>query len=740
MNEKILIVDDEPDTLKFLEFVLSDEGFRITSASDGKKAIDVFRSEPFDLVITDLKMPEMEGTELIKQLKKTDEDVEIIVLTAFATVDNAIETLKDNRAFNFLKKPLEDIEVLFNVIRQALEKRRLRMENKVILTELRKHHDHLEELVAQRTSELLKTNKQLQLENKKRQQAEKALLREADVNAALTELAKTVISSESIAEISYLVLEKAKHFTTSVTGFAGYIEPETACLITPTLTRETWKSCRIPDKNFIFKKFTGLWGWVLKNKKPLLTNAPADDPSYCGTPEDHLPIRNFLSVPAMLGEKLVGQISVANSDQNYTRRDIELLEKLADLYSLAIRRKQSEDERDKLQAQVRHSQKMESLGTLAGGIAHDFNNILYGILGYADLAMDNIPKDSVAYNDISQILIAAKRASDLISQILTFSRQTETDRIPVLIHPIINESLKLLKKTMLTNIDIRHTIDKDCGPVLADVTQIHQVIINLCTNAYYSMRNQGGILEVCLKEVAVSPEFAAEHPDLREGRYARLTVKDTGHGIDKVTADRIFDPFFTTKPVGEGTGMGLSTVHGIVKDHNGVIIVESKPGKGTRFDVFLPVTDQKVSISRSKNDPSSFPNTGGNILFVDDEVMLGDTVRRNLARFGFNVTTFSDSIEALKRFRTNPDKFDLVIADMKMPGMTGVELAKKLLDIRPGIPIILSSGAGEIIREEKIRAMGIREYVRKPVEPRDLAKIILRTLKQENTEENIPRG
>lgn len=293
---------------------------------------------------------------------------------------------------------------------------------------------------------------------------------------------------------------------------------------------------------------------------------------------------------------------------------------------------------------------------------------------------------------------------------------------------------------MLTNIDIRHTIDKDCGPVLADVTQIHQVIINLCTNAYYSMRNQGGILEVCLKEVAVSPEFAAEHPDLREGRYARLTVKDTGHGIDKVTADRIFDPFFTTKPVGEGTGMGLSTVHGIVKDHNGVIIVESKPGKGTRFDVFLPVTDQKVSISRSKNDPSSFPNTGGNILFVDDEVMLGDTVRRNLARFGFNVTTFSDSIEALKRFRTNPDKFDLVIADMKMPGMTGVELAKKLLDIRPGIPIILSSGAGEIIREEKIRAMGIREYVRKPVEPRDLAKIILRTLKQENTEENIPRG
>ncbi len=245
------------------------------------------------------------------------------------------------------------------------------------------------------------------------------------------------------------------------------------------------------------------------------------------------------------------------------------------------------------------------------------------------------------------------------------------------------------------------------------------------------MRNHGGMLEVRLKEIEITPEFAADHPDLTEGRYARITVKDTGHGMDKVTEDRIFDPFFTTKPVGEGTGMGLSTAHGIIKDHNGVIRVRSTPGKGTHFDIFLPITNQKISMTEAEDDDSSFTNTGGNILFVDDEVMLADTVKRSLSRFGFDVTTFSDSIGAMKMFRADPDKFDLVITDVKMPGMTGIELAKKLLEICPGIPIILSSGAGEIIDEEKIRSLGIREYVRKPVEPRDLAKIILRMLKQE---------
>ncbi len=478
MNEKILIVDDEPQALKFLDFVLSDEGFRITSASDGEEAINIFRSESFDLVITDIRMPGMKGTELIKQLKKKDPDVEIIVLTAFATVDNAIETLQDDRAFNFLKKPLEDIEVFFNVIAQALEKRRLRMENKAIHTEIRKHHDQLEELVAQRTSELIKANKQLVLENKKRRQAEKALLWEADVNAALAELAKTVISSESVEEISYLVQEKAKHFTASLSGFAGYITPETGYLITPTLNRDAWKACQVPDKNFIFKEFTGLWGWVLKNKKFLLTNTPADDSRSCGTPEGHLPIRNFLSVPAMVGEKLVGQISVANSDCDYTQRDVELLEKLAGLYSIAIRRKHRKmKETNRVRPGSAFTKKDGILETLAGGIAYDFINIL-AAFGPTLIAMDKIPKDCTAYNDISQILTAGKRASDLISQILTFSRQTESERIPILIHPIINESLKLLRKTMLTNIDIRHSIDPGCGPVLADITQIHQVIMN----------------------------------------------------------------------------------------------------------------------------------------------------------------------------------------------------------------------------------------------------------------------
>jgi len=376
----------------------------------------------------------------------------------------------------------------------------------------------------------------------------------------------------------------------------------------------------------------------------------------------------------------------------------------------------------KLETKLRQAQKMEAIGTLAGGIAHDFNNILSMIMGYTELTMMNLPEDSRAQDNMNKVFKASERARDLVKQILAFSRQTEQEQKPVQIHLIVKEALKLLRPSLPTTIEIRQNI-ASTGTVMADATQMHQVIMNLSTNAYHAMSEKGGILEVSLTDVELDSDFTARHPGTHPGPYLRLTVSDTGHGMEKKVIDRIFEPYYTTKEKGEGTGMGLSVVHGIVKGHGGAITVYSEPGKGSTFNVFLPRIEE-VEVVAETEEMMPIPMGKERILFVDDEPAIVDIGKGMLEHLGYTVVTRTSSIEALEAFKAMPDKFDLVITDMTMPKMTGDELAKELMKIRTDIPIIVCTGFSERINEEKAKAMGIRAFVMKPIVQREMAKAI----------------
>ena len=383
-------------------------------------------------------------------------------------------------------------------------------------------------------------------------------------------------------------------------------------------------------------------------------------------------------------------------------------------------------ERKHLEEQLRQAYKMEAIGTLAGGIAHDFNNILTPIIVQSELALMDIEEKSPIRFNLQEVLKAGLRAKDLVKQILTFSRQSEQQPIPLKITPSIKEAIKLLRASLPTTIEIQLDLNGGEDTVIADPTQIHQVLMNLCTNAGHAMRDKGGILNVSLDTVEVDPEFASGHAGLEPGSYLKLAVSDTGHGISPEVLDRIFDPFFTTKDRSEGTGMGLAVVHGIIKSYGGEITVESELGKGTTFMIFFPgvttvVTDEPEIAEK-------LPMGNERILLVDDEEGMVDALRKMLSRLGYQVVEKTSSIEALEVFGAAPDRFDLVITDQTMPNKTGMELAKIILSIRSNIPIILCTGFSESVNEESAKAMGISAFVMKPIVMRDIAHTIREVL------------
>jgi len=398
-----------------------------------------------------------------------------------------------------------------------------------------------------------------------------------------------------------------------------------------------------------------------------------------------------------------------------------------DLYSVSFvqditERKEAEKHRLRLETQMRETQKMESLGTLAGGIAHDFNNILAAILGYAELARLECPVDSKSKQYVSQISQAGRRAKDLVQQILTFSRQGPSEKGPLDMSLVIEEALKLIKATLPTNIEIRENILSDLASVFADESQIHQIVMNLCTNAHHAMKNTGGTLDVSLRTVAIQEQDAQNYSGMAPGNYLRLSIADTGPGIAPNMIDRIFEPYFTTKPTGEGTGLGLSTVHGIVKSHGGSIKVYSESGVGTTFHIFLPVVDAFPGADAKQS--GRLPTGNESILFVDDEKSLIDLGRTLLERLGYRVETRASSIDAIEAFRRDPQKYDLIITDMAMPKMSGEELSREMKAVRSDIPIILCSGFGDRMNDRGKDAIGVSAFLMKPVTYADLANTV----------------
>jgi PAS domain S-box-containing protein len=393
-------------------------------------------------------------------------------------------------------------------------------------------------------------------------------------------------------------------------------------------------------------------------------------------------------------------------------------------------------EKQRLEQLLRQAQKMESIGTLAGGIAHDFNNILTSIIGYGDFVYDKLPDGSEDQRMMQHVIQGAKRASQLVKQILTFSRKGELEQHPMLIQYIIKEVVKLLRASIPSSISIKQDIDTKCGPVLADPSQIHQIVMNLCTNAFHAMRDINGEIRISLSPAELD-ESEAHRLKLLPGHYIKLEVSDTGPGIDPAIVDRIFDPYFTTKGPAEGTGLGLAVVHGIIKSYGGHIEVESQLGQGALFRIYLPRcgdsdwgdATEPVVVDR---------NLAGTerILAVDDEEVIASLIGKMLEEFGYTVTSRTSSVEALAAFKARPQDYDLVVTDMTMPNMCGLELAQKIMAIRPEIPIILCTGFSEIVDEAKAKAAGIRELVMKPVAKNQLALVARKVLDAADTGDN----
>ena len=466
--------------------------------------------------------------------------------------------------------------------------------------------------------------------------------------------------------------------------------------------------------NPAFEKITGY------SKKELIGNNPRMLKS--GRQDEHFYQELWQTITS--GEPWHGFFVNRRKDGNLYREEAFIKPIMDDdgviQYFVTVKRDITQENR--LQRQLIQSQKMEAIGTLAGGIAHDFNNILSAILGFAELALFELTEESRSYDDVSEIVTAGNRAKDLVRQILTFSRKTEQEFKPTNIVPLISEALKFLRATLPSTIEIQKQIDAVRVEVLCNSTMVQQILMNLCTNAAHAMKDTGGILTVRLLEIDIQEDGISNLPDLPPGPYVHLTIGDTGPGIESGNLGRIFDPYFTTKDKGEGTGLGLSVVHGIAQSLKGTVEVDSDPGKGTEFNVYLPRVIGKSDMAADQ--PQVLSTGNERILLVDDEDALATMGRSMLDRLGYKVTVETDSYEALETFKAQPIEYDLIISDKTMPRLTGFDLAEEIKKIRPDVPFIICTGYSDEIEADKAARLGINRLIVKPLSMDDLAKAV----------------
>ncbi len=425
------------------------------------------------------------------------------------------------------------------------------------------------------------------------------------------------------------------------------------------------------------------------------------------------------------GEHVEYELTDPKNNRYYSITNSPILHSGGSISKLAIFRDITEIK--ETEEHLHQTSKMESIGTIAGGIAHDFNNLLYMIVGNAELALEDIPEWNPTHTHIEEIKTASLRAAGIVKQLLNFSRKIDHKRIPISVITIVKDALKFMRSTIPSTVEIRkHLPDTDIS-IMADSIQINQILMNLFTNASQAMEETGGIIGINVEKKSLTEGSADNYPDLSAGEYVKITVSDTGPGIEPEIIDRIFDPYFTTKEVGKGSGMGLAVVHGLVNNHNGAITVDNELGKGATFTILLPmVFDEPVMEAKPSSD--KIPRGNETILFVDDEESIATMIGQMLERLGYQVETQLNPLEALELFKSKPHEFDLVITDMTMPQMTGVKLSKKLKIVRSDIPVIICTGHSSLIDEDKAKEMGLDSYVLKPIVKREIARTIQEVL------------
>ncbi len=555
---------------------------------------------------------------------------------------------------------------------------------------------------------------------------------------ALYDLSKMHNSSRQ--EILDFALEAGVKVTNSKIGYIYLCSEDETELYLHAWSKDVMPQCRVetyPDKYLV--AHTGLWGEAIRQRKPIITNDYASSQLRKGYPKGHVPIIRHMNLPVFDNKKIVLIAGVGNKENDYNQEDVQQLSLMMDGMWHILKRKQTEEalkksnenlkndlvKRKALEKQLRQAHKMESIGTLAGGIAHDFNNIISSVIGYTELTMGEVKKDSLAYENLTQVLSAGLRAKELVKQILTFSRQDETEPQPVLLRPMVKEVLKLIRVSLPEIIKIDQKIVGD-PLIMADPVQIHQVLMNLCTNAGYAMEENDGVLTIDIQTIEIEKTDRVPIDDLKPGPYVRLKVSDTGCGMARHVQQRIFDPFFTTKKRGVGTGMGLSVVHGIVAGVGGSISVYSTPGNGTCFTVFFPAIERRLkNESRPRED---LPAGSENIFIVDDEQPIVKMYSQILSSLGYQVSSTVSSLEAVKMFERRNDQIDLIISDTDMPDLTGLQLAEKIMEIRSDIPIIMCSGFISNKNAAIAEDLGIKAYLSKPVLMNELSRVVRNVL------------
>ncbi|MCF8074650.1 MAG: response regulator [Desulfotignum sp.] len=546
-------------------------------------------------------------------------------------------------------------------------------------------------------------------------------------------------STIDLEEVLDLIMKYANIVTDAVASTLMLLDEKTGELVFSIPTgpnAEHLKDVRIPPG-------AGVAGWVAENQAYLLVPDTRKDDRFYPQIDDMtgMETRSLLCVPMKSKRKLIGVLEVMNKkdDSFFTEDDALILSVFSHHAAIAIENAmlfnsmKNRLEREKMiEQKMAESARLQAIGTLAGGIAHDFNNILSAIMGYADLARMDSDELSRPYANLTKILAASERARDLIHQILAFSRQVEGVKPrPVQVNIIVKEALKLLQASFPST--IRMVQDLSCSStIMGDATQIHQVVMNLCTNAAQAMKEkQNGVLTVTLEPVTLPAPSEKNLTALPAGSYLKLQVADTGNGMPSHVMERIFEPFFTTKPKGQGTGMGLSVVHGIVKKHGGDIQVQTTPGEGSIFHVFFPMAQQGGQPAVEKKNPEKLPRGTEHILVVDDDIMLLDVTKRGLNSLGYHVTIEIGSLEAVKKFNAHPDEYDLVITDMSMPEMDGDEMCLAMRAIRSDIPMIMCTGFSAQMSEKIAQKKGFAAFLMKPVQLRDLARVVRRILDAE---------
>ncbi|MCE5244015.1 MAG: response regulator [Desulfobacteraceae bacterium] len=677
---RILIADDVEENRYMLQMLLTGHGHEVLVARNGAEALGMARAGKPDLILSDVLMPQMDGFELCRQCKCDDDlaGVPFVFYTATYTDPKDRDFGLSLGADRYLVKPLEP-DCLMRLIREILDLDRGGVREPGGDVEeadyLRSHNEALIRKLEAKMAQLEEANGRLRQEVEERRQAETRLQR---LHAAMENAVECVVISDVFGTVEYVnpAFEKS-------TGFSRY----------EMTGRSAGRGESAGEEEEFLRR---LWNVSRTG------GAERGQLQYSRADGQRIEFETVVSPIFDADGELTGYVSIL--------RDIT--------------------EKRKMEEQLRQAQKMEAIGTLAGGIAHDFNNILSIIFGYVDLLSAEVDEGSDAWQNLRAVLTACDRARNLVGQILTFSRKAERMLVPTDLCMLLKEDAKLLRAALPSTIQIRMRLGTpEEAMVLGDPVQLHQMILNLATNALHSMRQRGGLLEVALREVEVGEQEAQRHPDLAAGRFWLLAVSDTGTGMDEATAARIFEPFFTTKTPGEGTGLGLSVVHGIVQGHGGAIAVDSEVGRGSTFSVYLPVAETE-GLPAWENDRASLPGGSERILFVDDEVRVADVGERMLRRFGYQVTTDLSGVAALETFRANPFAFDLVITDQTMPYLTGRDLAVEILGIRPDLPIILCTGFSPDVQEEEA-VPGIRKVLIKPLSMKRLVLAVREVLDEQ---------